>query len=336
MVTHGQTVAMDLTGGPRLLSEMRKNHTRWIKKGLLAGHTIRVTDSPEEVPQFVDIYVENMAGVDASAYYFFSLEHFESLMRRLPGNVHLAFLQIGKRRASAVMFSEVCGTVQYHLGGTRSEFRNQSPMVLLTYLVARWAQERGNKVLHLGGGVGGREDSLFHFKAGFSPLRYPFRTWRLITDAEAYEELTHLWERETGERAEDPSDFFPIYRKNPQRDGDGGPEGGASRAGGSHAGPGAADGPLVIVGAGDQGRKVLGTLLQRGQADAIAGFVDDSPLLRESSVDGRPVLGGLNWLAGHCHEYRAVVAANDDAERRLLVDRLKRAGVRVAREGRRP
>ena len=336
VVDHGETVAIDLTGNPQtLLSQMRVNHVRWINKGLKAGHEVTVTDSTVDLAEFVDIYTESMAYVDASPYYFFSSDYFEALMRRLPGIVHLAFLEIDRQKACAVMIGEVDGIVEYHLGGTRSAFRRQSPMVLLTYEVARWAQSRGNKVLHLGGGVGGCADSLFHFKAGFSSARHPFRTWRIIADPQIYGELTRLWEEQAGRPADPPTDFFPAYRKHPPV------RASTGRQEGRIYGPGGAlipgEKPLVIVGAGGQGREILKALVERGEGGPIAGFVDESALLRDLLVDGKPVLGSLSWLVGHSTEYRAIVAIEDEAKRRETVDRLRRAGVQSAPGvGRRP
>ena len=315
VVDHGETVAIDLTGDPQsVLRGMRQNHVRWIKKGLAAGHRVKVTDSVDDLADFVDIYTESMAYVDASPYYFFSTDYFEALMRRLPGSIHLAFLEIGKQRVCAVMIGEVDGIVEYHLGGTRSAFRRQSPMVLLTYEVALWAHRRGNRVLHLGGGVGGSADSLFHFKAGFSAARYPFRTWRITADPQSYQEFAHLWEERAGIPADPPTEFFPAYRKHLP----------------VHATNGADRGSLVIIGAGGPGRAVLKTFLERGEGERVAGFIDDSPLLRESYMDDKPVLGGLNWLAGHSTQYQAIVAMGDGPARRAVVERLARAGVRYA------
>jgi hypothetical protein len=81
----------------------------------------------------------------------------------------------------------------------------------LLQFVRGWAKERKNLWMHLGGGVGGKQDSLFRFKAGFSHSRHPFRTLRVVLDKAAYAELV---------RAHDPTvdptqldGFFPLYRR---------------------------------------------------------------------------------------------------------------------------
>ena len=55
--------------------------------------------------------------------------------------------------------------------------------------VRLWATERGARVLHLGGGVGSKADSLFQFKAGFSDRRHLFHIWRWIVQPDIYERL---------------------------------------------------------------------------------------------------------------------------------------------------
>jgi hypothetical protein len=56
-------------------------------------------------------------------------------------------------------------------------------------------------------------DPLFHFKAGFSPLRHPFYTWRAVCDHDAYASRVRDWEARHGQPADDLTRFFPAYRK---------------------------------------------------------------------------------------------------------------------------
>lgn len=65
----------------------------------------------------------------------------------------------------------------------------QSPTTLETDCVRQWAKARGNRVLHLGGGVGAAKDPLFEFKAGFSPGRWRFQSLRLVSDPALYQTL---------------------------------------------------------------------------------------------------------------------------------------------------
>lgn len=80
--------------------------------------------------------------------------------------------------------------------------------------VRYWGKERGNKVLHLGGGVGSAKDSLYEFKAGFSKQSHSFITLSLVIDEKQYRYLVNLRAKGLSLLAEDllQSNFFPAYR----------------------------------------------------------------------------------------------------------------------------
>jgi hypothetical protein len=73
---------------------------------------------------------------------------------------------------------------------------------------------RGNRALHLGGGLGGGEDSLFRFKAGFSKCRARFTTLRWVFDTEANDRIESVWRKVHATDTFEP-DFFPRYRQVP-------------------------------------------------------------------------------------------------------------------------
>jgi hypothetical protein len=152
-----------------------------------------------------------MARVGAAAYYFFSADYYAELRRALGERLHLLLVEHGDKVASAALFTECNGLVQYHLGGTREEFLPQAPMKLLFHFARTWFKQRGARLMHLGGGLASRDDSLLHFKAGFSSRRARFHSWRLITAPAAYDALVADWRRESGR--EPRGTFFPAYRE---------------------------------------------------------------------------------------------------------------------------
>ena len=109
------------------------------------------------------------------------------------------------------MITELDGIVQYHLAGTAEGFGDKHPSKVAIHYARSWAKARGDQWFHLGGGRGGSEDALLHFKAGFSKVRRPFHTFRAVLDERRYAELC----REHDPSA-DPSvitEFFPLYRR---------------------------------------------------------------------------------------------------------------------------
>jgi lipid II:glycine glycyltransferase (peptidoglycan interpeptide bridge formation enzyme) len=85
---------------------------------------------------------------------------------------------------------------------------------MIIFEAIQWAKSRGNRWLQLGGGVGGREDSVLHFKAGFSDKRIQFLTSRFIIDEAKYHQLVCLAANTSNKTPETilSSSFFPAYR----------------------------------------------------------------------------------------------------------------------------
>ena len=213
LVQHGQTICMDLTlPAEELWHQTRAGHRSEINRARKKGFTGEMQSDWKEIDEFYRAYIETMRRVNADENYYFSREYFDELKQAIGDALHLYVCYHEGKVACAALFSEVCGIVQYHLSGTTEEYHSQYPNKVMLDSVRTWAKERGNTVMHLGGGYGGSEDSLFQFKAGFSHVRAPFYTWRMITDSEVYDQLCRQWEARTGKSASKPDGYFPAYR----------------------------------------------------------------------------------------------------------------------------
>jgi hypothetical protein len=213
LVRHGETVSIDLTLSPEeIWGRVRENHRRHIKQASKKGQTARIDEHWQNFDTFIDLYYETMRRARADQYYFFSRDYLAGLRQALGDRLHLCVVEQGGQVISAGLFTETCGMAQYHLSGTREDFLADHPLKTMIDFVRRRAQERGNRVLHLGGGRGGKEDSLFHFKKGFSKTLHPFFTWRAVLDRPAYHALVGRWEARAGAKADGPEGYFPAYR----------------------------------------------------------------------------------------------------------------------------
>jgi hypothetical protein len=108
------------------------------------------------------------------------------------------------------LFTECGGIVQAHLIGTANAYLSLSPAKSLMDFARSWARQHGWRTLHIGGGRGGREDSLFRFKREFSPTRHDFAVGRWVLDADAYRRLSKA--RYGGAPEASPGEYFPAYR----------------------------------------------------------------------------------------------------------------------------
>jgi RimJ/RimL family protein N-acetyltransferase len=212
LVRHGETVSIDLTLSiEELWAQTRLNHRRDITRAVRLGYVARMDEDWRHLESFKHLYRATMARRSAAPFYFFEDAYFDGLRDALGESLHLCVVEKDGVVGAAGLFVETNGIVQYHLSGTDDALRMVQPTKLMMHFVRGWAKDRGNQVLHLGGGVGGKSDSLLQFKGGFSPLRHAFTTLRIVID-----------EGEYGRRvaARDPlldpgarSGFFPLYRQ---------------------------------------------------------------------------------------------------------------------------
>jgi len=209
----GKTVAMDLKSEEVIWSNITgKCHNKInkaAKKGLTVHHS---NDDFGLFKSFMNIYKETMDHDDAIDYYYFSEEFYRSIHEELHDQYELFYVVFeGKIIAMAIMLF-ANGYMHYHLSGSLVEYRNMAPTNLLLYEAAKWGCQRGLRLLHLGGGVGSGEDSLYAFKTSFNKNSdCQFSISKDIFDQEIYNELVEIRSKI------DPcfnreSNFFPLYR----------------------------------------------------------------------------------------------------------------------------
>lgn len=211
----GRTVAINLKKPVReQWGEIRKGHRLDIRRRRREGFSVVEDGTRESLSLFAEIYRENMARVGAGTDYFFPPEYFSGLRSAL-GKCFKLFWAIkdGKPVSGAVFFA-TNRIIQYHLSATPDRFARLGAAKLILDEVRIRGSAKRFEWLHLGGGLGSKSDSLFWFKSGFSPLRFPFRIFHLILEPKAYDQLCRLREdrvKKMGERRRAEA-FFPRYR----------------------------------------------------------------------------------------------------------------------------
>ncbi len=214
LVLHeGDTVAIDLSiSSDDRWKVTRRQHRQKIVHAIDAGDRAWFDEDWQHFSTFQRLYEETMHRVSAAPEYFFADGYYEGLRAALGDRLHLLIVESEGAIAATILFVETCGIVEYHLLGVDVDHMRKTPAALALHEASSWAADRGDAWLHLGGGVGAAEDSLLHFKTGFSPLRFPYRTLRLVVDEAEYARLS---------REHDPSwdgspvgGFFPAYRRS--------------------------------------------------------------------------------------------------------------------------
>lgn len=211
----GQTVSIDLTLPEEVQwAGYHKKCRQEIRKLQDAGFVGIHDPELRYLPEFVQTYHETMGRVSAHSAYYFDLAYFQSLAREMGPALHLFVVLHGDEVAAASLATLSGGIMQDFLGGSRNAYLKMSPDRLSVDTERRYAREMGAHVLHLGGGVGSLEDTVFKYKTRFSGRRHTFSTWQGLFLPEVYDSLCSERARLNAEldlSATNPG-YFPAYR----------------------------------------------------------------------------------------------------------------------------
>ncbi|MEI6352060.1 MAG: GNAT family N-acetyltransferase [Verrucomicrobiota bacterium] len=214
----GTTVSIDLTlSEAEQRARYRRDHRKSLRQLRESGVVCRYAGR-ESMPSFVHMYRETMSRIGADQWYFFDDEYFNNLLSGLGfrSHLHLFLCELEGKEIASMLVGTCCGIAQTFLSASLDGYTKYAPTKLAIDTVRSWATNERLKYFHLGGGVGGKRDSLFYFKAGFSDRTHDFITWRWVNDPEFYGHLCHEMTRwnERNRRRPVSSDYFPEYRCN--------------------------------------------------------------------------------------------------------------------------
>lgn len=206
----GFSVAVDLK---QTLEEQRSKYRRQIRSKINQlrekGFEVKLACSKEQWMEFSQVYEENMIKVGASNRYYFDDQYFENFMSATDYKTELLLAYYKGRIAAGAMVTFANNIMQLHLAGTRNEFLLDSPMKLIFDEACLLGRANNMHFMHLGSGIGGKEDSLFHFKKGFSENLFDFTVWKYIANKQVYDELVQ--EKLAGREVTETT-LFPLYR----------------------------------------------------------------------------------------------------------------------------
>lgn len=189
-------------------AEFSKSCRKTIRGVLKQGVTFQMTQSPENLDEFIRIYYLNMERKQAEEFYFFEKSYFEDILRFFQDHVLLAEVKYEGKTIAAGLYFLTNNVIHAHLSGTDTEYLPLSPAYILKYGTALWGKEHGCSVIHYGGGVSSStEDPLYCFKKKFAKnTEFPFYLGKKIWHVEAYQKLCQA------AGVEPSGDFFPAYR----------------------------------------------------------------------------------------------------------------------------
>src|SRR5262245_8271992 len=179
----GSTVSIDLTPPS---SEQVRRYQKVLRQEIRRSRDLGfVTEEDREwcdVAIFVQLYRETMQRRGSRSEYVIDDAWVEQLRAVVGKYARLFVTRWQGTTAAALLALEHGPFLHAYLTGINSELTAYSPLKVLLDDVREWGTQRGLQVFHLGGGVGGAEDSLFQFKRRFSPLGHEFHVGRWILD----------------------------------------------------------------------------------------------------------------------------------------------------------
>ena len=207
VVKLGNTIAMDLSSPDTIWANLTSKNRNMVRKAQKSGVKIYRGQFPEIYTTFKEIYNLTMDSDNAKAYYYFKDAFYDSIQKDLTNEAQVFWAEVnGKIIATSIIISSN-GYMNYHLSGSLREHQYLAPSNLLLYKAALWGCDNGYKSLHLGGGVGSKEDGLYKFKSAFNRSeKKQFAIGKKIYLHNVYNELIMM------KNLSVKGAFFPEYR----------------------------------------------------------------------------------------------------------------------------
>ena len=215
----GLTVSVDLTLPPEEQQRRYQKRLRQtIRKLYEQGFTVAEDTSLSHLPDFVRMYGQTMTRLMSRPEYRLDLAWFSRFQAALGSHLRLLVCRFGGQIVAADLVLAYGPFVHCHLTGTCDEFVAESPSKLLLDFTRVWGTQIGARSMHMGGGLGARQDSLFESKSRYSPLTHRFFIGAWTLQASIASELSAAHRAELIAQGIDVSGihYFPFYRYRPE------------------------------------------------------------------------------------------------------------------------
>lgn len=208
----GETVYINTESEKLIWQNMTSKNRNMIRKAQKNELSVYWGRDHALISPFIEMYNATMARDSASDYYYFGRDFYESILNDLKQNSMWFYVKKDGQIIAMAIFLFCNGRMHYHLSASQKDFQRFAPTNFLLYEAALWAANHGYKTLHMGGGVGFKQDSLYAFKKAFNrneDLNYYIG--KRIFDEDRYDYLVQQRIKS------DPSfnrqtEFFPLYR----------------------------------------------------------------------------------------------------------------------------
>lgn len=147
-------------------------------------------DAGVQLERFAALYDKSMEARGSGAFYRFPLSYF-SRLTSLGHHIGIAFAWLEGQLAGASIYLAGRDYAHYHLAAVNEIGMKHKAATLLVVEGARWARQRGCRLLHLGGGLN-PGDLLEDFKLSFGGQLYRYAYLMCVADPTRFEQLCQM------------------------------------------------------------------------------------------------------------------------------------------------
>lgn len=210
-ITMRKTLITKLDEEDVIHKQISKSARKNVRQAFNKGVTYKITEKPDNIDVFKDIYYSTMDRNEATDYYYFDDEYFENMLKFFKKNLVLIEAIFEGKTIAAGLYFIYNDVIHIHLSGTLTEYLYLSPAYVLRYALILWGIENNYKLIHHGGGRSNSDtDSLFLFKKNFAKIYdVDFYIGKKIWNKEIYDKLCEIKNIKDG----NDDGFFPAYRK---------------------------------------------------------------------------------------------------------------------------
>lgn len=210
-----EVVSVDLTLGEEELwkKSLTSDARRQTRQADKAGVQVRKAETLEDIREFHRLHEETMERRQALERYRIPPEYFIAIFENMPETAFFMLAEYEDRVVAGGLYFHGGSDVYWHLSAVDLDYSRVRPVNKYVWHTLCWATGVGKRRMLLGGGYSGC-DGVFRFKAGFSPLRDRFCTYRRIHNQDVYSALNDTWATHY-QSSIDQCDFFPPYRSVP-------------------------------------------------------------------------------------------------------------------------
>lgn len=178
-------------------NDIKSKNRNMIRKAEKSGLSVEISN---EYNTFKDIYEATMGKVNADGYYYFKPEYYIDMEQN--HNYVMLNVKFQDETVASAIFMAYNNYFHYHLAGSKKEYLKFAPNNLLLWEAIKYANEKGHKIFHFGGGLtNNTEDNLFKFKSSFSKEYLNFYIGKRVHNEAIYRRLVSKWEERTNKKA---------------------------------------------------------------------------------------------------------------------------------------